>query len=363
MNVISHYRALSELRRIHKNLDTPARLTAIGTDATNGVANASSQIQYRQKIDSFVEELRDQDVSGLLVYENQVLEEIGFDYLLPHKLALQIENLSGNNQNTLGVVGKVIADLSTKITDDLARIDEFIDGLDGLDLGDLDFGEAEAVFTVYYPTSTFDSALNSLALRFKETHGALTKILSLSGQDEDLQVLYISSGSALLVLGGSLGATATFALVLERLSSAFEKYQRGMQLLEQTKAMRATNAEAQAKFDAATDAAVEVNEEMLLEEIQTISIELSAQQQENAEVGITAGIKTVIEHMKMGIDYDVLADEIDESEYDDHPDVIESMLEQARRINKRDSRKNIKLIREVERKIIKRIEARKTDDS
>ena len=121
------------------------------------------------------------------------------------------------------------------------------------------------------------------------------------------------------------------------------------------------NADAQAKLDAANEAAQEVHEYILLEEIQSISVELASDRLENPEVGITAGMKVLVEHMKKGIDYDVLAEEVDADDFEDEASLAE-VQQKVQLINNRESRKNIKLIREIDRTLIRRIEARQRDD-
>ena len=357
MNIISLYRAVERISGIHNSINTLSTLTAISNDARNGVSNANSQISYRQKLDSLVEELRGEVISDLLVYETTLLEEFKFDYLLPQKLALQLEVIASDNQATLAVVAEKLKSLQENISADINKIGSFTDGLENIGLDELDLGDSEAVFTVYYPSATFDDTLSLLSKRFNETHGALSKVLSLSGEDDNLSILHISSGSALVILGGTLSAAATFALVLERLASAFEKYQQGKTAIEEQKKLKVESTELQARLDEANSAAAEAHEEILIEEIQRLSIEVSSDDQPNANVGIAAGIKTIVDHMMEGIDYDVLADTPSQEEGEEDA-FLEQKREKVSRINNRECRKNIKLIREVERKIVRRIEVR-----
>lgn len=361
MNIISLYRPVARIVNAHETLDTLSKLSAITIDARNGVSNANSQISYREKLDELVKLLREEVFSDLLVYESALIDEFGYDYLLPQKLALRLEVISNDNQTTLAVIAKEFKVIQDKISSDLEDLSSFIGGLKKIGLTDLDLGDSEAVFTVYYPSETFSDALNLLSRRFSETHGALSKILSLSGEEDELSVLHISSGSTLVILGGTLGAAATFALVLERLSSAFEKYQRGKLAIAEQKKLRVETAEIQARLDEANAAAEAAHEEILLEEIHRLSIEIACNEQPNANVGISAGIKTIVDHMIKGIDYDVLAD-LPEDTDDEDEAVLEEKREKVLRINNRESRKNIKLVREIERKIVKRIEARQVQD-
>jgi len=357
MNIISLYRAVDRIANIHESIGTLSELNAIATDARNGVSNSNSQISYRKKLDSLVEELRIEIISDLLVYETALLEEFKFDYLLPQKLALRLEVIANDNQATLAVIAKEFKALHEEISSDIDKVNSFTSGLKNIGLDELDLGKSEAVFTVYYPNATYNDALNLLSLRFKETHGALSKILSLSGEDDNLSVLHISNGSAFIILGSALGAAATFALVLERLSSAFEKYQKGNLAIAEQKKLKVESAEVQSRLDNANAALEAAHEEIIIEEIQRLSLEISSEDQPNANVGITAGIKTIVDHMMKGIDYDVLADTPEQEEGEDE-NILEQKRERVLRINNRESRKNIKLVREIERKIVRRIEAR-----
>lgn len=362
MNIEILAHALRSLVEAHKTLDTVSMIGTIGSHATSGVSNATSQERFVETKNELLSALHNFNEINLFDYEVEILEMANLRFLLPTEVARRIISSVTQNEATLAVIGTEISALGSKLEEAIEACSTLLESLKEINIIPYEIEEGNAAVAVQFPISLYKNDLKSLGKEFVKTESILSELIKYStGETADFSIEALSNEAATVVIGLALAAADRVSLILERLSKAFLNVQEGRLKAQELRERKAGSKNIQDRRNSLADEQEKLSNDELLEEIKLIASELNKSQIKNSQLGFEKALKKLIEQKVDGVEYDVLA--IPYEDADENSDSeIEPQNELIRKINSREGRELVKLFKDVDLKLIEHLGANEADE-